>query len=97
MLKIVLECFTVNQRITKEITMRNEYSTDIGLATLAAHNEEGRKKGKPSREYRKAREQKRNHAQSGVLALNLWAFKRLTLLILSISILCISHLLQIQH
>ena len=58
------------QRITKETTMRNEYSANIELST-AAHNEDNRKKGKPSREYRKAREQKRNHAQSGILAHNL--------------------------
>ena len=50
--------------------MRNEYSANIELST-AAHNEENRKQGKPSREYRKAREQKRNHAQSGILAHNL--------------------------
>ena len=50
--------------------MRNEYSANIELST-AAHNEDNRKKGKPSREYRKAREQKRNHAQSGILAHNL--------------------------
>ena len=50
--------------------MRNEYSANLELST-AAHNEKGRKKGKPSREYRKAREQKRNHAQSGSLAHNL--------------------------
>ena len=60
--------------------MRNEYSANIELST-AAHNEDNRKKGKPSREYRKAREQKRgeyrtvrerkiNHAQSGILAHN---------------------------
>ena len=51
--------------------MRNEYSANIELSTSAAYNEEGRKKGKPSREYRKAREQKTNHAQSGILAHNL--------------------------
>ena len=50
--------------------MRNEYSANLELST-AAHNEDNRKKGKPSREYRKAREQKRNHAQSGILAHNL--------------------------
>ena len=50
--------------------MRNEYSANIELST-AAHNEDNRKKGKPSREYRKAREQKRNHAQSGIVAHNL--------------------------
>ena len=50
--------------------MRNEYSANIELST-AAHNEEGRKQGKPSREYRKAREQKRYHGQSGILAHNL--------------------------
>lgn len=50
--------------------MRNEYSANIELANSAAYNEE-RKKGKPSREYRKARENKRNHAQSGILAHNL--------------------------
>ena len=51
--------------------MRNEYFENLELSTSAAYNEEGRKKGKPSREYRKAREQKRNHAQSGILAHNL--------------------------
>lgn len=51
--------------------MRNEYSANLELSTSAAYAEEGRKKGKPSREYRKAREQKRNHAQSGILAHNL--------------------------
>lgn len=51
--------------------MRNEYSANLELATLATYDEEGRKQGKPSREYRKAREQKRNHAQSGILAHNL--------------------------
>ena len=51
--------------------MRNEYSTNIELATLAAYDEEGRKQGKPSREYKKARENKRNHGQSGILAHNL--------------------------
>ena len=51
--------------------MRNEYSANLELSTSAAYDEEGRKKGKPSREYRKAREQKRNHAQSGILAHNL--------------------------
>ena len=50
--------------------MRNEYSANLELST-AAYAEEGRKKGKPSREYRKAREQKRNHAQSGILTHNL--------------------------
>lgn len=59
--------------------MRNEYSANLELSTAAY---EERKKGKPSREYRKAREQKRgeyrtvrerkiNHAQSGILAHNL--------------------------
>ena len=48
----------------------NEYSANIKLST-AAHNEDNRKKGKPSREYRKAREQKRNHGQSGILSHNL--------------------------
>ena len=51
--------------------MRNEYSANIEMQTFAAYNEEGSKQGKPSREYRKAREQKRNHAQSGILAHNL--------------------------
>ena len=51
--------------------MRNEYSANIELQTFAAYDEEGRKQGKPSREYRKAREQKRNHAQSGILEHNL--------------------------
>ena len=51
--------------------MRNEYSANIEMQTFAAYDEEGRKQGKPSREYRKAREQKRNHAQSGILAHNL--------------------------
>ena len=51
--------------------MRNEYSANIELATLAAYDKENRKQGKPSCEYRKAREQKRNHAQSGILAHNL--------------------------
>ena len=50
--------------------MRNEYSANVELST-AAYDEEGRKKGKPSREYRKARENKRNHGQSGILAHNL--------------------------
>ena len=47
--------------------MRNEYSANLGMLTF----EEERKKGKPSREYRKARENKRNHGQSGILAHNL--------------------------
>jgi hypothetical protein len=51
--------------------MRNEYSANIEMQTLAAYDEENRKKGKPSREYRKARENKRNHGQSGILAHNL--------------------------
>ena len=51
--------------------MRNEYSANIELLAFAAYNEENRKQGKPSREYRKAREQKRNHGQSGILAHNL--------------------------
>ena len=51
--------------------MRNEYSANIEMQTFAAYDEENRKKGKPSREYRKAREQKRHHAQSGILAHNL--------------------------
>ena len=51
--------------------MRNEYSANIELATLAAYDEENRMQGKPSREYRKARENKRNHGQSGILAHNL--------------------------
>ena len=51
--------------------MRNEYSANIELSTSAAYDEENRKQGKPSREYRKAREQKRNHSQSGILAHNL--------------------------
>ena len=51
--------------------MRNEYFANLELSTSAAYNEEGRKQGKPSREYRKAREQKRNHGQSGILAHNL--------------------------
>ena len=51
--------------------MRNEYSANLELSSSAAYDEENRKKGKPSREYRKARENKRNHAQSGILAHNL--------------------------
>lgn len=47
--------------------MRNKYSANRELST-AAHNEDNRKKGKPSREYRKAREQKRNHSQRGILS-----------------------------
>lgn len=35
--------------------MRNEYSANLELSTLATYAEEGRKKGKPSREYRKIR------------------------------------------
>ena len=49
--------------------MRNEYSANIELSNFVAYEE--RKKGKPSREYRKARENKRNHGQSGILAHNL--------------------------
>ena len=48
--------------------MRNEYSANLEMQTLAAHDEDNRKKGKPSREYRKARENKRNHGQRGILA-----------------------------
>ena len=49
--------------------MRNEYSANIEMQTFAAYDE--RKKGKPSRDYRKARENKRNHGQIGILAHNL--------------------------
>ena len=51
--------------------MRNEYSANIELSNSVAYDKENRKKGKSSREYRKARENKRNHAQSGILAHNL--------------------------
>lgn len=62
--------------------MRNEYSANIEMSTFAAYSEENRKQGKPSREYRKARENKRgeyrtvrerkiNNGQSGILAHNL--------------------------
>ena len=51
--------------------MRNEYSANIEMGAFAAHDEDNRKKGKPSRDYRKARENKRNHGQSGILAHNL--------------------------
>ena len=61
--------------------MRNEYSANIELSN-AAYDEEGRKKGKPSREYRKAHEQKRNHGQSGILAHNLALIAVYTLAVL---------------
>ena len=48
--------------------MRNEYAANIELSKFAAYSEENRKQGKPSREYRKARENKRNHGQIGILA-----------------------------
>ena len=66
--------------------MRNEYSANLELSTSAAYNEEGRKKGKPSREYRKAREQKRNHAQSGILAHNLALIANYALLVIELVI-----------
>ena len=52
--------------------MRNEYSANLELSTLAIYNEDNRKAREQKRgEYRTVRERKINHAQSGILAHNL--------------------------